>query len=446
MLGMCAFAAPMWHVVLHDGQQFEFNSTTISTWADAAQATYARSPQWMQASFYGFCAMAATKIGHMVVDNCANKCANAAQSRTKTESVGRVPELTNWDSSGDLQRNIVFMGNPGRGKSTLLNAIARESIFHAGVPNDFSTGMTFQLDEHIIWADTFDIHLWDTPGLNDMKKLEQAAQAIQAALQQKGQFKLFFLMGLDSGRLRKEDQNTILAILNSCKKGSSGTMLNEIGVIINQVQQEEVQTHKSKPILEARLRHHLEKLLREECGECEGGKNLEVRTMVNMHDPRLLCQRDVVLPLSPEMEAFIDQIKPIRIDAAHVQKADLEGTIKKLEQKVEEMHKEMEKYTQMRADLETELLTVKLQAQAQAEKFELNLEEELEKERKENAKNTEDLKERMASARARQTHGVTGAVFALFVALKDSIVATEEECKRLGKKLVLYDGEIAHDV
>jgi ribosome biogenesis GTPase A len=53
---------------------------------------------------------------------------------------------------------IIAVGNPGSGKSTILNSLAGEVLFKAGV--NIGQGLTFQLDE----AENKNGHLLDTPG------------------------------------------------------------------------------------------------------------------------------------------------------------------------------------------------------------------------------------------------------------------------------------------
>ena len=53
---------------------------------------------------------------------------------------------------------IIAVGNPGSGKSTILNSLAGEVLFKAGV--NIGQGLTFQLDE----AENKNGHFLDTPG------------------------------------------------------------------------------------------------------------------------------------------------------------------------------------------------------------------------------------------------------------------------------------------
>ena len=116
-----------------------------------------------------------------------------------------------------------MIGNPGAGKSTLLNSILKKIIFESGV--SIGTGKTFQFDAHEENGTLF----MDTPGLSDISKRQQAAEAITLALKQRGYFKVFFVLTLESGRLRPDDLSLIKIVLESA------TDITSYSLILNQV-------------------------------------------------------------------------------------------------------------------------------------------------------------------------------------------------------------------
>ena len=101
----------------------------------------------------------------------------------------------------------MFIGNPGAGKSTLANCVAKKNLFESGI--NYGQGLTFQLD----WKVHNGITYIDTPGLADIKLRQEAAKAITEALKKDGIYQIFFVITLQSGRLRPEDMATIRTVL-----------------------------------------------------------------------------------------------------------------------------------------------------------------------------------------------------------------------------------------
>jgi len=119
--------------------------------------------------------------------------------------------------------NYLFIGNPGTGKSTLINCIIGEVMFKSGV--SIGSGLTYQMDVAKTSKGTF----YDTPGLDDVKIREKAAQEIKKALQQEGEYKIFFVGLIDSGRLRSMDVNCLKVILDCCED------IKECNIIFNKL-------------------------------------------------------------------------------------------------------------------------------------------------------------------------------------------------------------------
>lgn len=102
--------------------------------------------------------------------------------------------------------NVLFIGNPGTGKSTyvhfqcstnffrLLNSLIGDAQFKAGLSYDGS-GVTSMLQEALHDGITY----MDTPGLNDIEKRKQCAAEITKALKMTGLYYLCFVVTCQAG-------------------------------------------------------------------------------------------------------------------------------------------------------------------------------------------------------------------------------------------------------
>ena len=118
---------------------------------------------------------------------------------------------------------IIVIGNPGYGKSSLLNALAQKKIFKSGI--SIGTGLT----QH---CETFEDNrfiLVDTPGLNDCDRIirENAAKEIKQCFETyKGKnVKIIFMITLECGRLRPSDNLLIILIHQAINMGSNYSII-----------------------------------------------------------------------------------------------------------------------------------------------------------------------------------------------------------------------------
>jgi hypothetical protein len=111
------------------------------------------------------------------------------------------------------RENRVFLGNPGTGKSTLINCLLGANKVKSGL--SWGGGLTQGYQQF----EKDDIVYMDTPGLADQTIESQAARSITEALQQGGTYKLFFMVRLQAGRVVSEDLVTLERVLDSIEAG-----------------------------------------------------------------------------------------------------------------------------------------------------------------------------------------------------------------------------------
>lgn len=122
---------------------------------------------------------------------------------------------------------VILIGNPGVGKSTLLNSIIGEDIFKSGPC--LGRGLTRRLLTH----DLGDLTLVDTPGLDDISSRAEATALIADALSvAHSSVKLVFVVTLEIGRVRNSDLTTIDLVISALQIAGI-PMANHFSVIIN---------------------------------------------------------------------------------------------------------------------------------------------------------------------------------------------------------------------
>ena len=126
-----------------------------------------------------------------------------------------------------MPMHYIFIGNPGNGKSTLLNILCNAAKFKGGYA--VGAGLTTVHQRVTIGGITYT----DTPGLNDPdeKQRKKSCEEISTALKNGGDYKVIFVVGEKNGRVLAEDSATMNMVLAAAPE----IRMNKFGVIVNQV-------------------------------------------------------------------------------------------------------------------------------------------------------------------------------------------------------------------
>jgi len=144
----------------------------------------------------------------------------------------------------DIKRSdliISFYGNPGTGKSTILNALLNRVVFTSGISSNgagVTSHTTYVLDRNITYL--------DTPGLNDPTKKELVIKEIQNSLIEKQNYKIIFICNLNAGRVSPSDMSTINTVLSAIPE----TRHIDYGIIYNKLTHRVLAGYQSNDSLE----------------------------------------------------------------------------------------------------------------------------------------------------------------------------------------------------
>jgi len=130
--------------------------------------------------------------------------------------------------AAELEKKVIFLGNPGSGKSALLNAMANKYVAESGLC--VGKGLTTKMQ--IVKIDGFT--LIDTPGFADIASEDEVALEIEKSLRQVAYYRLIFVLNLRYGRVMMEDCDTINRILDAINVPSK-----KFSIIFNRVLEEE---------------------------------------------------------------------------------------------------------------------------------------------------------------------------------------------------------------
>ncbi|KAG0238840.1 hypothetical protein BGW42_000001 [Actinomortierella wolfii] len=152
--------------------------------------------------------------------------------------------LVPTENSATVINHVLLVGNPGVGKSYLLNSLGGH--FASG----FSAvdGLTSQCDYKDVMIDSESgyVRLVDVPGLLETKgsRMKENSRAITEALRKEGKFKLIFVLAESSGRVQPSD----LYMIGKVMKAIDYTV--DVGLVINKVPDGELEYYQKVDVQE----------------------------------------------------------------------------------------------------------------------------------------------------------------------------------------------------
>ncbi len=245
--------------------------------------------------------------------------------------------------------SVLLIGNPGVGKSTILNSFLGKPAFKSGI--SLGSGMTKILQEEY---DENGVRFIDTPGLSDIDMREKAAKEIKAALTKGGLYKIFFVITLEAGRIRPDDKTTMKLVLEAAK-----TIQHSYSVIVNKVQEEVIEAVNDEDEKKAFL------------AKLNQGLPGTDKIFFNRFDLKIDAKKDAQVEISPGFAKFILEVAPVleikKETVNDIEFNDFDKIRKVLAEKLEVLERDRKILQQMVAKQSEEIIKMR-ESQEQAQK------------------------------------------------------------------------------
>ncbi|ACE05862.1 hypothetical protein Aasi_0451 [Candidatus Amoebophilus asiaticus 5a2] len=282
--------------------------------------------------------------------------ASQISSRSRFSHLQPANRIRTEEESG-VEGIIVFCGNPGVGKSSLCNSIFQKPVFKSGAM--IGKGMTTK-EQEFKHVDNLYI---DTPGLDDVKLRDKAAEEIEKALKHNDNYKIIFVAMLDSGRIRPADLATVNAVCGAIK------VPFEFGLIFNKVTPRII-----KQINQEGLEPYLTTLVKQ-----------PISTLILKKDSDMEDEEDVYFPMNSDnrdkLVKFTCRLPGNRILEKDVNRIDITNFQEKVNEIERKYKQEIAELSKRNSEQAVRINTIHAQLQQSSEELKKQKEEFEERER-----------------------------------------------------------------